>query len=75
MIDIITLKGERWSYDPETTRIFKDDKLVPSTEAEPIFADSTGDEPEFSGIYVKTKNQIVSRTGKINTISDPNTIA
>lgn len=74
MIDIITIKGDLWSYDPENIRIFKDGKLVSSDEAEPVFNDTDTEEPGFSGIYLKTTNQIISRSGKVNTIDNPNNI-
>lgn len=74
MIDILTLTGERYSFDPDTQRIFKNDILIPDTEAEPVFSELESGQPEFSGIYLKRLNKVVSRSGKINTITDPNNI-
>lgn len=71
MIDIVTLRGERYSYDPDTFRIFKNNELIPDTIAEPVFSDAADGEPEFSGIYLKPTNQIISRSGKINTVDNP----
>ena len=75
MIEIVTLKGERYSFDPDTQRIFKDGILIPDSEAEPVFSELESGEPEFSGIYLKKTNQIVSRSGKVNTIVDPNNMS
>ncbi len=74
MIDIATLTGERYSFDPDTQRIFKNDILVPTTDAEPVFSEMESGQPEFSGIFLKRLNKIISRSGKINTITDPNNI-
>lgn len=74
MIDILTLTGERYSFDPDTQRIFKNDILIPDTEAEPVFSELESGQPEFSGIYLKRLNKVVSRSGKINTVTDPNNI-
>ena len=74
MIDIVTLTGERYSFDPDTQRICKNDILVPSTEAEPVFSEMESGQPEFSGIYLKKTGRVVSRSGKINTVTDPNNI-
>ena len=74
MIDILTLTGERYSFDPDAQRIFKNDILIPDTEAEPVFSELESGQPEFSGIYLKRLNKVVSRSGKINTITDLNNI-
>lgn len=75
MKDIITIKGERYSYDEETERIFKDGKLLSSTIAEPLFQGVTEDNvPEFVGIYLKDLNAVLSLTGNINPITDINSI-
>ena len=75
MIEIATLTGERYSFDPDTQRIFKAGILVPSTEAEPVFREMESGEPEFSGIYLKKTNQVLSRSGKLNTLTDINNIS
>ncbi len=75
MIDITTIKGETYSFDPDTERIFKGGYLLPSTEVEPVYSmpNSTG-EPIFSGILMKTLNAILSLSGKVNPINDINEI-
>jgi hypothetical protein len=73
MIDIISFKGELYRYDPETERIFKDGRLIPSTEAEPVYS-NVDNSPSFSGIYLKGIESILSRSGKINSITDINSV-
>lgn len=75
MIDIVTLTGDKYSFDPDTQRIFKGGILLGESEAEPVFSELESGEPEFSGIYLKKTNQIVSRSGKINTITNPNNMS
>lgn len=74
MIEIISEKGERYSYDPGTDRIFRDNVLVSSVEAEPVFSSSDSGIPRFSGIYLKNLGKILSLSGKYSQLSDPNTI-
>jgi len=75
MIDIITIaKGERYSFDPETQRIFKDGVLLPSTEVEPIYSSVGEDDPKFSGILLKATGSILTLSGNVNPVSDINTI-
>lgn len=76
MKNIITLKGERYSFDEETMRIFKDGFVLPSTEAEPVYSSSFEDDrpPVFSGIYLKSINSIISLSGKINPVTDINNV-
>lgn len=76
MIEIISDKGEKYTYDPSTGRIFRDGYVVSSVEAEPMFSNSPYPDtpPEFSGIYFKGKNEILSLSGKYNPVTDPNTI-
>lgn len=75
MIEILTQKGEKYSYDPSTDRIFKDGYLIPSSIAEPIFSNTGNDlAPKFSGIYLKDVGMILSLSGKYSQISNPNFI-
>lgn len=69
MIDILTNDGELYRFDPETERIYKDGQLLPSTVAEPVYSD-VNSSTRFSGIYLKTTGQIVSLSGKKNTVSN-----
>jgi len=75
MIEIATIKGEIYSYDPDTLRIFCDGKLLSSAKVEPVYSlnDKT-DFPDFAGILLKDTGNILSRSGKINKITDINAI-
>lgn len=76
MIEIISEKGERYSYDPATNRIFRDGYLLSSTEAEPMYSNSPYPDtpPNFSGVYFRGRNEILSLSGRYNPIVDTNTI-
>lgn len=75
MIDIATIKGELYSYDPDTLRIFCDGKLLSSAKVEPVYSLNDNTEmPEFAGILLKDTGNILSRSGKINKITDINAI-
>ena len=74
MIDIYTIKGERYSYDDTTMRLFKDGTLLSQVVAEPVFQNNSSGIPEFAGIYLKESNKIISLSGNINQIVDPNSI-
>lgn len=73
MIDIITVKGEKYSFDEETDRVFKDGHLLSSVNVEPIYSD-INDFPRFSGLFLKDINSLLSLSGKINQITDANSI-
>ena len=67
VIEIITIKGERYSINKETGRIFKDGLVVPSTNAQLVYS-HLGDKdkpPKVSGIWLKETNSILTLTGKI----------
>ncbi len=70
MIDIVTIKGEKYSFDESTQRIFKDGVLVPGTVAEPVYAGDFN----FSGILLKASKSILSLNGNINPITNINNI-
>ena len=73
MITIVTESGERWSFDPDTKRLFKDGKVVPETMAEQVYINQDSSmPPEFSGIYVKDINSIITPSGKTNRLSNIN---
>lgn len=76
MIDIYnTITGEKYSFDEETQRIFKDGYLLSSAQAEPIYSSLDEDDiPVFSGLLLKETNSILSLSGKINLITDINAI-
>lgn len=76
MIDIITIKGEKYSFEETTGRLFKDGLVLPSTLYEPVYSNSFDENtpPKFSGILIKETNSILSLFGHINPISDINQI-
>ena len=75
MIEVVTIKGEKYSFDESTQRIFKDGVLVPGTAAEPVYSSiEHGKLPTFSGILLKTTNSILSLSGNINPITNINNI-
>ena len=75
MIDIITIKGEKYSFDENTQRVFKDGLLLSSVQVEPIYSGLGGDNiPKFSGLLLKDTNSILSLSGKISPITDINAI-
>lgn len=75
MIEIVTKKGEVYSYDESTQRLFKDSRYIPRTEIEPVYSGNGQDkEPVFSGLYVKSSNSIITLTGNIKPVVDINSI-
>lgn len=69
MIEINTLTGNKYSFDPETSRIFKDGILMTSVQVEPVYSKLSEEElPTFSGILLKEINSILSLSGKINPV-------
>ena len=71
MIEIITLKGEKYSFDPDTERVFKDGKLLGSNLVEPVYSDfNESTPPIFSGLWLKGINSVLSLSGKINPVID-----
>ena len=77
MITITTIKGETYSFDPVSERIYKGGVVLPSHIAEPVYSKTNDKDeaPKFSGILLKESNTILSITGKINYITDPNSIS
>ena len=73
MIEIVSFKGETYKYDPDTERIFKGGILLDPSEAEPVYS-NVNDGPVFAGIHLKAINSVLSRSGKINELVDPNSI-
>jgi len=74
MIEIVSFKGETYKFDPETERIFKGGKLLDTSEAEPVYS-GVDKKPEFAGILLKTLGAILSRSGKINEVTDINSVS
>lgn len=70
LIEIVSFKGERYSFDPDTGRIFKDGKVIVSDLVEPVYSymGNPQDSPKFSGIYFREKNQVLTLSGKVNPV-------
>lgn len=77
MINITTIKGEVYSFDPETKRLFLEGKLIPSSKVEPIYSNTSdpNDPPRFSGILFKESKEILTLSGKINQVTDINSVS
>lgn len=67
MIDIITIKGEKYGFDENTQIIFKDGVVIPKTVAEPVYS---GPNLSFSGILLKTTKSVLSLNGNINPVTN-----
>lgn len=75
MINIITKTGESYSFDPSTSRIFKDGVLLSSSKVEPVYSSTNSNSPTFSGIYLKERGSILNLNGVENlAITDINLI-
>lgn len=74
--EIITGSGDRYTFDPDTETIAKNGTVIGKTEAEPVYGSNgrTDGAPEFSGIYLKGKGQIITRSGRISQVCDENLI-
>lgn len=71
-MDIVTIKGEVYSFDQKTMKISKNGIILTSVQVEPVFSLSDTGEPKFSGILLKDKNSIISLNGKTNPITKTN---
>lgn len=69
VVEIITQEGETYKFDPDTERIFKDGFLLPNTSVEPVYSDVNG-ATKFSGILLKSTNQIITLSGTKNSVID-----
>ncbi len=70
---VAVVTGEKYSFDEETGRIFKDGRLLSSALYEPVYSNFTESGlPTFSGIYMKATNSILSLAGNINPVIKDN---
>lgn len=76
MINIVTKKGDLWSWDEEKGLIYKNNQVVSSVNAEPVFSEPSNknNPPVFAGILLKDLGKILTLSGKMNTIVDPNVV-
>lgn len=63
MIEIITEKGNRFTFDPDTQRLFRDGTFIPKTEVEPVYSGDNGGIPELAGLLVKGSGTLITRNG------------
>lgn len=74
--EIISATGDHYTFDPDTESIARNGVFLGKSEAEPVYGGNNREDgaPEFSGIYLKNKGQIVSRSGRISQVCDENLI-
>jgi hypothetical protein len=68
MIEINTDSNNVYKYDEENNLIYKNDVLLPSSQAEAIF--SSSNPPEFAGIHLIGSNQIISLSGQVHLVEN-----
>lgn len=69
MKEIRTKTGDVYKFDDEGTgMIYKNNVLLPSAKAEPVY--SGKNPPEFAGIHLRDSHQIVSLAGNVNPVDD-----
>lgn len=74
MVNIYTEKGDQYSFNEETGRVIKNGIILPSFEAEPVYSKGSGSLPTFSGLFLRALNAVLTRSGKLNILSDINTL-
>lgn len=76
MINIVTHKGDLWSWDEEKGLIYKNNQVVSSTIAEPVYSEPSNknNPPIFAGILLKDLGKILTLSGKLNNVIDPNVV-
>lgn len=79
MIEILSEKGDFFTFDPETELISMNGVIVPYTEYQPVYVRQTivdgSVPPMFIGVLNKTNNTVINVNGTINKlISDDSEI-
>ena len=75
MIEITAPGGDIYKFDPSTQRLFKGGLYIPPTQIEPVYSGNDKDNaPIFAGLFLKSSNQILTKTGKLKPITDINSI-
>lgn len=76
IINIQSVLGDSFQFNTETELILKNGVVVPRSDYEPVFLNHPDKKtpPDLSGILIVKENKIMSRSGNINPIIDPNTI-
>ncbi len=69
MIKIKT-QGEEYFFDEDNFNVIKDGKILSSAEVEPVFFGNGSDsKPEFAGLFLKSRNAILTLSGEVNPIT------
>ena len=75
LIEITSEKGDYFVYDPGTERIFKNNQLVPTDEACPIYAYfGKKHMPQFAGIWLRDIDIILTKSGRLQTRTGDNNL-
>ena len=76
MIRIYTKNGDTYEFDPSNEFIYRNGVIVPRSDFEPVFMNHSDSNtpPSLSGILITRENKVISLSGNINLIVDPNTI-
>lgn len=75
-IDIQTIQGDLFQYDPSNEFIYKNGAVTSRSEYEPVFMNHIDPNipPSLSGIYIVKLNKVISLSGMINPLIDINQI-
>lgn len=76
MTNITDFTGNIYGYNEENGLLSKNDRILSSTEYEPLFINypDSSEPPVFVGIYFKTTNEVLGMSGKLSKIIDSNTL-
>ena len=76
MINIISEKGDMWSWDEDKHLIYKNDQVVSTVVAEPVFSNPFSKKypPIFAGILLKDVGRVLTLSGTSHPVIDPNTV-
>lgn len=70
--DVIQISGDKglFAYDPSTERIFRDNQLMPTDEATPVYAYFGKKHlPQFAGIYLRSLNVVLTLSGNAQIVT------
>ena len=71
-ISIYGDNGSIYTYEEETGFITKNDVIVPSSMAQPVFIQPADEKtpPQLTGLWLRNENKIICRSGRINPLID-----
>lgn len=70
---IVDFSGNSYKFNQDTGLIYKNSVIVSGEDYEPCFLNSP-EGPIFTGIYFKKTYQILSISGKISPVTNPETL-